>query len=99
MLHYKNYKEKERNNNGCWGAGGSPKAPSAGMWQTVKNVSFEKVHRRTYRMYFCMTSSRGRRPSLRKMDGFHMAARATITEEAAVACRKSSMSKYSWMWS
>lgn len=92
-------KKKRRGTTGLLVAGGSPKALFAGMWQTVRNVSFEKVHRRTYRMYFCMTSSRGRRPSLRKMDGFHMAARATITEEAAVACRKSSMSKYFWMWS
>ena len=67
--------------------------------QADRKVCCEKVYRRTYLMYFCMTSSKGRGPSLRKMDGFHMAARATITEEAAVARRKSSISKYPWMWS
>ena len=91
--------KKRRGTTWAAGAGGSPKALSAESRQTERKVCCEKVYRRTYLMYFCMTSSKGRGPSLRKMDGFHMAARATITEEAAVARRKSSISKYPWMWS
>lgn len=39
-----------------------------------------------------MTSSRGKKPSFLKIEGFHMAARAIITDEVAVTDRNASMS-------
>jgi len=44
-----------------------------------------------------MTFLKGKGPSFLKIDGFHMAARAIITDEAAVAFWKVSMSPYSLM--
>lgn len=46
----------------------------------------------TYLMYSSMTVSTGSAPCWRKTEGFHMAARAIMTDDAPVATRNVSMS-------